>query len=296
MRLAAAGPLPVAPGRIRQDRSPFQPGAGAAGSASRARSHGRCSRRATGKRSVASKGASRGLSAVADAHPGKRLQLCFQDEARVGNKGRVCHRWWRRGEQPPRACTTADTSRPTSSAQCDPLTGEDFTLSLPEVSTRATRLFFDAFARTLPNGVHAVVILDGAGWHHLQADSLSANLSLVRLPSYSPELNQVERVWIYLRERYLSLRVLDNTEAVVDACCHAWRQLIAEPDRIRTLYSYPSTTKVASWTQWYQATAGAAQPRARDRASNLARMDRGSCRADLMRGRWTSVIGDGTSP
>ena len=24
-----------------------------------------------------------------------------QDEARVGNKGRVCHRWWRRGERAP---------------------------------------------------------------------------------------------------------------------------------------------------------------------------------------------------
>ena len=38
---------------------------------------------------------------------------------------------------------------------------------------------------------------------------------------YSPELNPVERVWLYLRERFLSLRVLDDTEAIIDACRQA---------------------------------------------------------------------------
>ncbi len=38
------------------------------------------------------------------AHPGKRLQLWFQDEARFGNKGRVTHRWYERGQRPPGLC------------------------------------------------------------------------------------------------------------------------------------------------------------------------------------------------
>ena len=33
-------------------------------------------------------------------HKGKRLRLFFQDEARIGQKGRVCHIWWKRGERP----------------------------------------------------------------------------------------------------------------------------------------------------------------------------------------------------
>ena len=36
------------------------------------------------------------------------------------------------------------------------------------------------------------------------------NVTLALLPPYSPELNPVERVWLYLRERFLSLRVLDD--------------------------------------------------------------------------------------
>ena len=33
-------------------------------------------------------------------HPGKRIALYFQDEARFGQKGRSCLRWWLRGQRP----------------------------------------------------------------------------------------------------------------------------------------------------------------------------------------------------
>ena len=72
------------------------------------------------------------------------------------------------------------------------------------------------------------------------------DVTLALLPPYSPELNPVERVWLYLRERFLSLRVLDDTEAIIDACCQAWIDLIAEPDRMRTLCAYPWIMKVIS--------------------------------------------------
>jgi len=127
-----------------------------------------------------------------------------------------------------------------------PATGDDFTLVLPEVSTRATRLFFDAFAETLAQDIHAVVVLDGAGWHQLRQADIPANITLVPLPPYSPELNPVERVWLYLRERFLSLRLLDDTEAIVDACCDAWNALAGEPGRLRSLCAYPWIMRVAS--------------------------------------------------
>lgn len=63
---------------------------------------------------------------------------------------------------------------------------------------------------------------------------------------YSPELNPVERVWLYLKERFLSLRALDDTEAIINACCAAWLALLAEPGRLKSLCSYPWITKVAS--------------------------------------------------
>jgi hypothetical protein len=52
----------------------------------------------------------------------------------------------------------------------------------------------------------------------------------------------VERVWLYLRERYLSHRVLDDYEAVLEAVCRAWNRLLDETGRLTTLTAYPYLT------------------------------------------------------
>ena len=100
-------------------------------------------------------------------------------------------------------------------------------------------VFLAAFARELEPGAHAVLILDRAGWHGSPRLEVPANVTLVPLPAYSPELNPVERVWLYLRERFLSHRVLDGYGAVLDAACRAWNALAAEPGRLASLTAYP---------------------------------------------------------
>jgi hypothetical protein len=66
-----------------------------------------------------------------------------------------------------------------------------------------------------------------------------ANLTLVYLPSYSPELNPVEKVWQHLRDRWLSHRVLAGYAAVLDAACQAWNAVRADPGRLRSLTNFP---------------------------------------------------------
>ena len=83
------------------------------------------------------------------------------------------------------------------------------------------------------------MVLDQAGWHASRALSVPANVTLVALPPYSPELNPVERVWLYLKERFLSHRLLEDYTAVVDAACAAWQRVTGEPGRIASLCSYP---------------------------------------------------------
>jgi transposase len=83
------------------------------------------------------------------------------------------------------------------------------------------QIFLDHFAATIGNNEHAVMVLDQAGWHDSRALNVPANVTLVALPPYSPELNPVERVWLYLKERFLSHRQHDDYEAIVDAACKA---------------------------------------------------------------------------
>jgi len=77
--------------------------------------------------------------------------------------------------------------------------------------------FLDAFAETIANGEHVALVLDGAGWHSSKALRVPASITLVPLPPYSPELNPVERVWLHLKARFLSLRLLNDYKAIVTA-------------------------------------------------------------------------------
>src|ERR671916_413379 len=160
------------------------------------------------------------------------------DEARVGQQGRPCHRWWLRGRRPPgrrdRRFEWAYIF-----AAVEPGTGADVALVLPEATTATMGLFLAGFAAGQPGDVHAVLVLDRAGWHGARRLAVPADVTLVPLPAYSPELNPVERVWLYLRERFLSHRVLDGYAAVLDAACRAWNALAAETGRLTSLTAYP---------------------------------------------------------
>ena len=121
----------------------------------------------------------------------------------------------------------------------EPGTDNAFALVMPYVDTAAMQAFLDRFSKTLAKDDHAVMVLDQAGWHGSNALLVPANVTLVPLPAYSPELNPVERVWLYLKERFLSHRLLDDYDAIVDAASDAWNRLLAEAGRIKTLCSYP---------------------------------------------------------
>ena len=51
-------------------------------------------------------------------------------------------------------------------------------------------------------------------------------------------MNAIEKVWQYLRDRYLSSCLFNGTRAIVDACCEAWNKLITETGRIQTLNDF----------------------------------------------------------
>jgi hypothetical protein len=109
------------------------------------------------------------------------------DEASVGQKGRLCHRWWTRGQRPPGRCDRRFQGAYIFAA-VEPATGVDVALVLPQATTTTMSLFLAEFAASLPENVHAVLVLDGAGWHGARALTVPPNVTLVPLPPYSPEL------------------------------------------------------------------------------------------------------------
>ena len=102
--------------------------------------------------------------------------------------------------------------------------------------------FLARFAATLAEDEHAVLVLDRAGWHRAERLVVPSNVTLVCLPPYSPQPNPVERVWLFLRERHLSHRLLDTWDAVVGALCRAWNALTKE--RLHSLTSHPYLNQI----------------------------------------------------
>ena len=121
-------------------------------------------------------------------------------------------------------------------------TDNAFALVMPEVNTDGMQTFLDRFAATIGEDEHVAMILDQAGWHGANEFKVPANITFVPLPPYSPELNPAERVWEYLKENWLSLRLLDDYDAIVEAACRAWNKLTAEAGRLTSLTWLPWAT------------------------------------------------------
>ena len=97
------------------------------------------------------------------------------------------------------------------------------------------QLHLDEISRNVATGAHAVLILDRAGWHTTNNLGLPANITPIFLPSRAPELNPVENVWQYLRANWLSNRVFDTYEAIIEAACNAWQNLTVRPETITSI-------------------------------------------------------------
>lgn len=76
--------------------------------------------------------------------------------------------------------------------------------------------------RQVATGAHAVLVLDGAGYHVADDLDVPANISLLIQPPYAPEINPVENVWQYLRQNKLAITVFDDYDHIVDKSCQAW--------------------------------------------------------------------------
>ena len=129
-------------------------------------------------------------------------------------------------------------------AAVEPGTDNAFALILPDANAAGMQAFLEAFAATIHDDEHVALVLDGAGWHGSKRLRVPANITLVSLPPYSPELNPVERVWLYLKQRFLSMRLLNDYRAIVAAASKAWKRLCRQTGRIASLTSYPWIMKV----------------------------------------------------
>lgn len=167
-----------------------------------------------------------------EQHPEKRVEVWFQDEARIGQQGTLTRVWGERGITP-RAVRQTEYRWGYIFGAANPLTGASSALVAPTVSTGLMNTHLRMIAEEAGDGVHVVLVLDGAGWHKSNDLHVPTSMTLLFLPPYAPELMPMERVWQWMREHDLSNRVFADESAIDRACHESWNKLT--PDRLRSI-------------------------------------------------------------
>ena len=82
------------------------------------------------------------------------------------------------------------------------------------------------------------MVLDGAGWHRAKRLQVPANMQLIPLPPWSPQLNSVEHVWDEVREKWFANRVFASMEAVENQLVTALATLEADAPQAASLTGF----------------------------------------------------------
>jgi hypothetical protein len=162
------------------------------------------------------------------------VEVWFQDEARLGQKNGRTRIWARTGTRPRLPADQRYANAYLFGAIC-PRRGVGAALMLPRANIPAMQMHLGEISRAVASRAHAVVLMDRAGWHSTDRLKVPKNLTIILLPSRSPELNPVENIWQYLRQNWLSNRVFETYDQILDAGCDAWNRLLAQPETVTSI-------------------------------------------------------------
>lgn len=168
----------------------------------------------------------------------KRLpvRLMFQDEARFGRMS------------DPRSCWAPAPHRPVVNlamirefryeyAAVSPWDGCLDFLTTEKMNTENMSRFLNQVSEKYKNEF-VVMVVDGASSHRSKDLAIPENISLTRLPPYSPELNPAEQIWNILRRKYFANRVFDSLDAATTQAELGLTEMAANKLAIRSLTNW----------------------------------------------------------
>jgi hypothetical protein len=168
----------------------------------------------------------------------------FQDEARFGRMSR------------PRRCWAVKGTRPVMQngyerqftyvyGAVSPLEGTlDYRLC-DKMNTTEMGAFLRQVSERYPED-YILMVLDGASSHRTKALEVPANIHLIALPGYSPQLNPQENVWDEIREKNFPNKVYSTMEAVRAQLCAGLERFAAAAESITSLTAWPWIRNVLS--------------------------------------------------
>jgi transposase len=164
---------------------------------------------------------------VKDKHPGKRIEIWLQDEMRFGQQGTKTTVWGETGSR-------AQTVKQTAFEWCyvfgavNPVTGNSSALVAPSVNTELMNQHLQFISEEAGMEAQVILVLDQAGWHRSKKLVVPANITLLYLPPYSPQLNTIEKLWGFARSHYMSNRAYQDYQHLFETACEVCRVISSE--------------------------------------------------------------------
>ncbi len=163
----------------------------------------------------------------------KQLLLFFQDEGRFGRINNIRKCWVPHAE---RASVGKQFIREyvyAYTAVC-PENGESYSLVLPYVNTESMNIFLSEFSKDYKD-YRIIMVADRAGWHKSKGLKVPKNIRFLYIPPNSPELNPVEHIWDYIRERFFNNYTFKSLDKVINKLCFALNYLNKIKNKVKSM-------------------------------------------------------------
>ena len=165
-----------------------------------------------------------------------KKELYFFDESRFGTHSKIGHGCF------PKAIRTSVSVKLGFEnfyvySAVSPKTGKDCSLLMPYVNSTCMNIFLEHMEQEL-GGEEILLVMDGAGWHKSKGLKIPKNIEIIYLPPYSPELNPVERLWLYIKQHTIKNKIYKTISLLEDSICDFMKNLKIEQIKQICNYDY----------------------------------------------------------
>ena len=165
------------------------------------------------------------------------VRIVFCDEMRYGLISNLRRAWGKRGKERPLIPRGMEYEFGYLYIGIDVNSWEVNALLIPYTDSVTTKVFVEFMSRNYGKE-HLVVVWDRAGFHRADEVKEIEGVRFIELPSYSPELNPVERLIEELRKSTAN-KVFESLDEIEDKLIETLRGYMEDHDKVRNLCAYP---------------------------------------------------------
>lgn len=169
----------------------------------------------------------------------KNSEVLFLDAVHPEHNALAAYGWIKRGEKR-ELKTNSGRERLNLHGAINAETYQVTIIESETVNADSTINLLTAIEQSYPLSKEIYVILDNARYHYSKAvrDFLErTKIKLVFLPSYSPNLNLIERLWKFFKKKVLYNKYHENIDTFRKACINFFRNISEHYDDIEKIMS-----------------------------------------------------------